>query len=134
MTRRFCLSLSLLIFATVSFSLQAAQAADPSGTWTGTWEGAGGNGGIEIVFEKGKDGALGGRVSVTGELTYKATLKTVTVEGQKLSWTYDFPPDESIEVRMAATIDGQSIKGIWSARPKAGGDEVASGTLTAEKK
>ena len=35
---------------------------------------------------------------------------------------------------MAATIDGKSIKGIWSARPKAGGDELASGTLTAEKK
>jgi hypothetical protein len=134
MTRRFCLSLSLLIFATVGLSLQAAQAADPVGTWTGTWEGAGGNGGIEIVLEKGKDGALTGRVSVTGELTYKATLKTVTVDGQKLSWTYDFPPDESIEVQMAATIDGQSIKGNWSARPKAGGDEIASGTLTAEKK
>lgn len=134
MTRRSCLALSLLIFATVSLSLQAAQAADPTGTWTGTWEGAGGNGGIEIVIEKGKDGALGGRISVTGEPTYKATLKTVTVDGQKLSWTYDFPPDESIELTMAATIDGQKIKGTWSARPKAGGDELASGTLTVEKK
>lgn len=134
MTRRFCLSLSLLIFATVSLSLQAAQAPDPVGTWTGTWEGAGGNGGIEIVLEKGKDGALGGRVSVTGEPTYKATLRTVTVDGQKLSWAYDFPADESIEIKMVAAIDGQSLKGNWSARPKAGGDEVASGTLTADKK
>ena len=134
MTRRFWLSLSLLIFATVGLSLRAQQAADPVGTWTGTWEGAGGNGGIEVVFEKGKDGALGGRISVTGEPTYKATLKTVTVDGQKLSWAYDFPPDESIEIKMAATIDGQNVKGTWSARPKAGGDELASGTMTAAKK
>ena len=134
MTRRFCLSVSLLMFAAFGLSVQARQAADPAGTWTGTWEGAGGNGGIEIVLEKGKDGALGGRVSVTGEPTYNATLRTVTVEGQKISWSYDFPPDESIEIRMAATIDGKSIKGNWSARPKAGGDELASGTLTAEKK
>ena len=134
MTRRFCLSLSFLIFTALGLSLQARQAADPVGTWTGTWEGAGGNGGIEIVLEKGTNGALGGRVSVTGEPTYKATLKTVTVEGQKISWSYDFPPDESIEIRMAATIDGTSIKGNWSARPKGGGDEIVSGTLTAERK
>ena len=55
-------------------------------------------------------------------------------EGGSLLRIVDFPPDESIEVKMAAMIEGQSIKGIWSARPKAGGDEVASGTLTAEKK
>ena len=134
MTRRFCLSVSLLMFAAFGLSAQARQAADPAGTWTGTWEGAGGNGGIEIVLEKGKDGALGGRVSVTGEPTYNATLRTVTVEGQKISWTYDFPVDESIEIRMAAAIDGRSMKGNWSARPKAGGDEIVSGTLAAEKK
>lgn len=134
MTRRFHLAFALLILATAGLSLQATQAADPVGTWTGTWEGAGGNGGIELVFEKGTDGALGGRVSVTGEPAYKATLKTVTIDGQKMSWSYDFPLDESIEIKMVGTIDGQNVKGVWSARPKAGGDEVASGTLTAAKK
>jgi hypothetical protein len=134
MTRRLCLSLSLVILMTAAFSLQAMQPLDPVGTWTGTWEGAGGNGGIEVILEKGKDGALGGRISVTGEPTYKATQKTVTVEGQKVTATYDFPQDESIEITLAATIDGPNAKGTWSARPKGGGDEVANGTWTAAKK
>ena len=134
MTRRFCLSLSLLILITAALSPQARQAADPVGTWTGTWEGAGGTGGIEFVIEKNKDGALGGSVSVTGEPTYKATLKTVTVEGPKMTSTYDFPQDESIEITMVASIDGANAKGTWSARPKGGGDEVASGTWTAARK
>lgn len=134
MIRRFVLSLSLLMLATAGFSAHPLQAADPIGTWTGTWEGAGGTGGIEVVFEKDKDGGLAGRVSVTGEPTYKTTFKTVTLEGQKVTWTYDFPPDESIEITMAASVEGSSAKGTWSARPKGGGDEVASGTWTAAKK
>jgi hypothetical protein len=106
--------------------------ADLTGTWTGTWEGAG-TGGFELTLEKGKDGKLGGQVSVTGEPTYKATLKTLTFEGQKMSATYDFPPDESVEVTLTATFDGNTAKGTWADIQKAGG-ELASGTWTVAKK
>jgi hypothetical protein len=105
---------------------------DLTGTWTGTWEGAG-TGGFELTLEKDKDGKLGGRVSVTGEPTYKATLKTLTFEGQKMNATYDFPPDESMEVTLTATFDGNTAKGTWAAVQKAGG-ELASGTWTVAKK
>jgi hypothetical protein len=111
-----------------------AAAGDVAGVWTGTWEGGGaGSGGFELTFEKSKDGTLGGRVSVTGEPTYTATLRTLSIADKKLSATYDFPPDESLEVVLAATIEGATAKGTWSARQKSGG-ELASGTWTVTRK
>jgi hypothetical protein len=138
MRRRICISVAVLLIGAVSAAAQqrgndGASSGDLSGVWSGTWEGGGGAGGFELTLEKGKDGALGGRVSVTGEPTYKATLKTLTIEGKTLSATYDFPPDDSLEVVLAATIDGGTAKGTWSARQKSGG-ELASGTWTVDRK
>ncbi len=104
------------------------------GTWTGTWEGAGGTGGFELTLEKAKDGSVGGRVSVTGEPTYRATLDTVSFDGPKMTAKYDFPPDENIAVVLETTFDGNSAKGTWAAREKANGGEVASGTWTVSRK
>ena len=139
MIRRICISVALLLL-TAGICTGAAQRGAESapseltGVWTGTWEdGGAGSGGFELTLEKAKDGALGGRVSVTGEPTYKATLKTVSIEGKALSATYDFPPDESLEIVLKATIDGGTAKGTWSARQK-GGDVLASGTWTVSKK
>jgi hypothetical protein len=136
--RRFCLCLIVMLVGVVS--TQARQrgadgtaASDLLGTWTGTWEGAGSTGGFELTLEKGKDGSTAGRVSVTGEPAYKATIGTLTFEGKKMTATYDFPPDESMEIVLTVTFDGASAKGPWSARQKAGG-EIASGTLTLSRK
>jgi len=136
--RRICIGLVLLMLGVVgSASPQrgdGAPAGDLTGVWSGTWEGGGaGSGGFELILEKGKDGALGGRVSVTGEPTYKATLKTLSIEDRKLSATYDFPPDESLEVVLAATIDGATATGTWTAIQKGGG-ELASGSWTVTRK
>ena len=139
MRRRICMSVAALLIGAVCASAAQrgadASPADVSGVWTGTWEdgGGSGSGGFELTLEKGKDGALGGRVSVTGEPTYKATLKTLLIEGKALKATYDFPPDDSLEVVLAATIDGGTAKGTWSARQKGGG-ELASGTWTVTRK
>ena len=102
------------------------------GTWTGTWEG-GGSGGFEITLEQGADGALGGRVSVTGDPTYKATLKTVSLNGPKLTATYDFPPDDRAEVALEATFDGDTATGTWIAREKSSGNQLASGTWSVKR-
>ena len=104
------------------------------GTWSGTWEGAGGNGGFELTLEKGKDGSVGGRVSVTGEPTYKATLATVSFDGPKMTAKYDFPPDENIAVTLEAKFDGKTATGTWAARQKGNGEELANGTWTVERK
>jgi hypothetical protein len=104
------------------------------GTWSGTWEGGGGNGGFELTLEKTKDGSVGGRVSVTGEPAYKATLGTVSFDGAKMTAKYDFPPDENIAVVLETTFKGNTATGTWAAREKANGGELASGTWTVSRK
>jgi hypothetical protein len=105
------------------------------GIWSGGWEaGSGGSGGFELTIEKGKDGGLAGKVSVTGEPTYTATLKTLTITGGKMSGKYDFTPDPSLEVTLEATFESSSAKGTWYVRPGSGGADVASGTWSVKKK
>lgn len=103
------------------------------GTWSGTWDGAG-TGGFEITLSKDASGALAGKVSVTGDPTYDATLKTVAFDGNKLSARYDFPPDPGGEVVLAATFEGAKASGTWSLREKANGTEIATGGWNVTKK
>lgn len=131
----------LVVAAMCSAIAQSAQkgAADDRfvGTWTGTWAGVdSGSGGFELTLEKekDKDSALSGRVSVTGEPTYKATLKTLSFDGNKMKATYDFPPNDSIEILLTASFEGNKADGAWSAREKATNNEVATGTWTVAKK
>ena len=134
MGRRLCICLCFAVLAAVGAAAQQGGGDEYFGTWTGTWEGAGNTGGFEITLEKGKDGALAGRVSVTGEPTYKATLKTASIENRKLTATYDFPPDESLEIALTATFEGQTATGTWTVIQKAGRTEVISGTWKVAKK
>ncbi len=125
----------LVVGLAVGFGLAAAAQDKYFGTWSGGWQGPNGSsGGIELTLESGKDDAPTGRVSVTGEPTYKATFKAVTFEGPKMNARYDFPPDESIEIVLAATLDGASLKGTWLAREKASGNAVSEGTFSVTKK
>ena len=126
----------LIVGATVATvaAVQQAGDADRTGTWTGTWEGGGGTGGFELTLEKPSAGPLAGRVSVTGEPTYKATLKTVTIEGNKLNATYDFPPAEGAEVVLAGEFEGSACKGTWRVREKASGNVAVEGTWSVAKK
>jgi hypothetical protein len=104
------------------------------GTWSGRWDGSGSGGGFDLTIDKGRENALAARVSVTGEPTYKATLKKLSFDGNKMTGAYDFTPDEAGEVILAATFEGNAAKGTWSLRSKADGAEVASGTWTVTKK
>jgi hypothetical protein len=132
----------LVLLSTVGMARQrgAEGAAAPGealvGTWTGTWASPDGGvgGGFELTLEKAKDGSVGGRVSVTGEPTYKATLGTVSFDGPKMTAKYDFPPDENIAVVLEAKFDGNTAIGTWAAREKANGGELASGTWTVSRK
>jgi hypothetical protein len=130
-TRFFGLALLLMIASVAPLAAQDATAPTLFGTWSGTWEGMGASGGFELTLEKGKDGPAG-RVSVTGDPTYKATLKTAAVDGKKFTAKYDFPPDEQLEVALEGTIEGDAIKGTWVVRSKDGG-EVASGSWNVKK-
>jgi hypothetical protein len=104
------------------------------GTWSGRWDSSSSGGGFELTIEKGQDNALAGRVSVTGEPTYKATLKKLSFDGTKMTGAYDFTPDERAEVLLSATFEGNTAKGTWSLRSKADGTEAASGTWNVTRK
>lgn len=116
---------ALVISAQQSDSAKAGE--QYAGLWTGTWDGGGGGGGFDLTLEKPKDGPMTGSVSVSGEPAYKATLKTVTFDGAKMTAKYDFTPDDAAEVVLTATFDGSKAAGGWSLREKATGNEVASG-------
>ena len=114
--------------------LEGAAASEPFiGTWNGTWEGAGSTGSFELTFEKGKEGPVTGKVSVT-QPDYKATFKTLSFDGKKMTATYDFPPDPSGEVALTGVFDGETSKGTWSIREKSTGNEVMTGTWTVTRK
>lgn len=137
MKRRSIWCLCLFVLTVINASAQRtenAQADSTGGTWTGNWQGAGSSGDFELTLERTPEGRLGGRVAVTGESDYKAELKTAALDGNKLTAAYDFPPDPSVEVSLAATLDGNSLKGTWAAREKGSGNEVAQGTFAVSKK
>jgi hypothetical protein len=138
MRRRACLWLCLFIVGVTCSAAQRGAEGTSSGeqfvgTWSGKWEGAG-SGGFELTLEKSHDAPVTGKVSVTGEPTYKAPLKTLSFDGKKMSAAYDFPPDEAAEVLLAATFDGEKANGTWLVREKANGNEVARGTWTVTRK
>jgi hypothetical protein len=125
----------LALVLLVGFGVIAGAAQTPSylGTWTGTWAGLGQSGAFELTLEKGTEGPTG-KVVVTGEPAYSAATKTLKIDGNKLTASYDFPPDPSLEVVLAAAFEGDTLKGTWIARTRADGGEVASGTWTVKKK
>ena len=133
-------ALFIFIAGAVSFTSAQRGAEAPAkpeqfaGIWSGTWDGAGSGGGFELTIEQGKDGAYTGKVAVTGEPEYKAAFKALSFEGKKMNARYDFPPDESAEVVLAASFEGNKATGTWSLRAKAGDGEVASGTWTVTRK
>lgn len=137
MRNRSCVWLWIFVLGAICSAAQRADGPPPGeqflGTWTGTWDGSG-TGGFELTLEKDKNNAIGGRVSVTGEPTYKATLKELSFDGKKMSASYDFPPDPAGEVRLATSFDGNSATGTWSLREKASGNQVATGTWTVTRK
>lgn len=137
MRQRWLIGVWLVVLGVVGVEAQGGGGAARSdqflGTWSGTWDGAG-SGGFELTLTNGEGGALTGKVSVTGEPTYDATLRTVSFDGNKLSARYDFPPDPGGEVVLAATFDGAKATGTWSLREKSSGTEIATGGWTVTKK
>jgi hypothetical protein len=113
---------------------QASATEQYAGMWSGTYDGSGA-GTFEMMLDKGRDGAMTGKVNVNGDAAnYSADLKSVAFEGAKMTAKYDFPPDPSAEIVMTATFEGTSAKGTWSLRPKGQNDEIASGSIAVTKK
>ncbi len=124
----FMVVVSVAIASTPSSGQPSSTGEQFLGVWSGTWEGAGGSGGFELTLEKARDGTIAGKVSVTGEPTYKATFRTLSFDGAKMTAIYEFPPEPAAEVVLGATFETGSAKGTWSLRQKGDSADVASGT------
>jgi hypothetical protein len=135
---RLSVCLCLLMFAVLCSAAQ--RGTQPSsgeefvGTWSGSWDAGGSGGGFELTLEEGKDGAVTGRVSVTGEPTYKASFSALSFDGKKMTAKYSFPPDEGGEVVLALGFDGKKASGTWTLKAKADGTQFATGTVDVAKK
>ena len=135
MQSRWWIGVLFIVCGVTAAAVQKAEggAERHAGVWSGTWDGAG-SGGFELTIESGTGGAATGRLSVTGDPSYKATIKTISFDGNRMKARYDFPPDESAEVVLEGTFEEKSAKGTWSLREKAGGTEAAAGTWTVSRK
>jgi hypothetical protein len=123
-----------VVTATVTGRAQSTSGSQYAGTYAGTWDGPA-TGTFELTLAGGRDGAIGGKVVVTGEGSdYNAELKEVVFDGNKMTAKYDFPPDPSGEIILAATFDAGTAKGTWSLRSKQQHDELVAGTWTVTKK
>lgn len=129
-------SMSMVVTAAmlIAMPIAFAQGEKFVGTWTGTWDGAGSGGGFDLTIERDAKGMVAAKVAVTGEPSYTATLKTIAFDGSKMTGTYDFPPDPSNEIRLAAAFDGGKATGTWALHEKAGGSEVIAGNWNVAKK
>lgn len=127
----------VFIFAVIGAAAPQGQTgsggAQFAGVWNGTWDGAGSSGGFELTLERAKD-ALTGKVAVSGEPSYEATLAKVAFDGNRMTAQYDFTPQPEAEVLLQATFDGNTATGTWTLRQKGTGTEVISGGWSVKKK
>ena len=128
--------LSMLCFCLAGLA-QAKQTAGEKnlvGGWTGSWTG-GSNGSFEITITKDADGKLGGSVTPKPEdgESYTVSFKSVALADGKVTMKLEDPNGEA-EITLEATQDGSVLKGTYSVRIKADGNEVDRGTITANKK
>jgi len=135
-------TLSVVVSLLVVFGLgQLAQAQSKDkkadaflGTWSGSWTG-GSDGILELTISKGADGTLGGSITPSpshGD-SFTATFKSVVVEDQKLTATFD-SPDGGAEATLTGTLEEGAAKGAYTLKEKSQGSVVETGTWTAKKK
>jgi hypothetical protein len=137
MRKSWAVSILLIMFGIVGSAQRGTEGASNGGqfvgTWTGSWDSGTSSGGLELTLEKGKDGIVGGKVSVSGDPTYEAAFKALSFDGNKMTAKYDAPPDASAEVSVTATFEGSKANGTWTAQPRGTDNPPLTGTWTVTK-
>jgi hypothetical protein len=113
---------------------QSRSGADAAGTWSGSWTG-GSTGKFEMTIKKDAEGKLSATLSGTPDQGESYTIHSTSIlsDGSKLTMKFEGPDGEA-EATVQAVIEGASMKGDYSIRVKAGGEEVDKGTFTAARK
>ena len=104
------------------------------GTWSGTWTG-GSEGALDMTLSKGADGKLAGSITASpnaGE-AFTAEFKSVTIEGQAVTATFEMPDGAAVGTLTGTFADGAG-KGTYTLREKQQGTEVETGAWSVKKK
>ena len=131
------LSLFVLALTVAVSGLQAQSSSSTAdqliGTWSGTYAGDG-SGKYTMVLSR-EAGKLGGTVDTVadGAGGYKATFKSIVVDGKTAKMAYDEPDNPNLEISLEATVDGASMTGTWKTTNIDTKNVLASGTFTGSK-
>lgn len=127
------LVLAVTVTAGASHAQGSSPAADIAGTWSGTYAGDG-SGKYTMVISR-EAGKLTGTVDTVadGAGEYKATFKSIVVDGKAVKMAYDEPDNPTLEVSLEATVDGASMTGTWKSTNTDTKNVVASGTFTGSR-
>ena len=135
MRKKMFASLIILIFGAgfVAYA-QSRSGADVTGTWSGSWTG-GSTGKFEMNIKKDAEGKLSATLSGTPDQGDSYTIHSTSIlsDGSNLTMKFEGPDGEA-EATVKAVIEGASMKGDYSIRAKAGGEEIDKGTFTAARK
>jgi hypothetical protein len=135
MRKKMFVSLIILIFGVgyVAYA-QSKSDADATGTWSGSWTG-GSTGKFEMTIKKDAEGKLSATLSGKPDQGESYTIHSTSIEsnGSKLTMNFEGPDGEAVAM-VQAVIEGESMKGEYSIRTKAGGEEVDKGAFTAARK
>ncbi|HKQ76625.1 MAG TPA: hypothetical protein VJ810_23220 [Blastocatellia bacterium] len=124
----------LIIFVGYIAYGQSRSGANAAGTWSGSWTGSSA-GKFEMTIKKDAAGKLSGTLTASPDQGqgYTTQFKLIDAKASKLTIKFD-SPDGGVEVTLQSLIQGKSIKGDYSIRAKASGEEVEKGTFTAARK
>ena len=137
--RTVCLSFVMsLVCAVVAIgAVQTSETAEDkvTGTWTGTWDGAS-TGKYTMSIARDDAKKLGGTIQTVPDEGggYTATFKSVAVDGDTVTISYDSPAGDAAEIQLVATTDGVNIKGSWKAVDPSSNTVSASGNFIGSKK
>jgi hypothetical protein len=133
MRRTIFVSLIVLVFGCFAYG-QSKSGNNPVGTWSGEWSG-GSSGKFEMTIAKDANGKLSATLTTKPDQGegFTGSFKSVEASGAKLTMKIEFPDGET-EATLQAVIEGSTLKGDYSIRAKANGEEVEKGTFTASRK
>ncbi len=137
--RTVCLSFVMsLVCAVVAIgAVQTSEKAEDkvTGTWTGTWDGAS-TGKYTMSIARDDAKKLGGTIQTVPDEGggYTATFKSVALDGDTVTISYDSPAGDAAEIQLVATTDGVNIKGSWKAVDPSSNTVSANGNFIGSKK
>jgi len=134
--RKMTFALLIVLIFGVGYMASAQSKSDnnAAGTWSGSWTG-GSTGKFEMIIKKDAEGKLSATLSGTPDQGESYTIHSTLIEsnGSKLTMKFEGPDGEA-EAKVQAVIEGASMKGDYSIRAKASGEEVEKGTFTGARK